>query len=501
MAESTPATQVATTGGGSPAGADGTATPLSRPRLWAVLGLVLLADALDMIDSTVTNIAAPSIVADIGGGDGLIKWLGASYALALGVLLVIGGRLGDKYGQRRLFLLGMTGFVLASGAAGLATGPGVMVAARLLQGAFGALLIPQGMAIMTRAFPRDMMRTAFGLFGPLLGIAAIGGPVLAGFLIDADVAGTGWRAVFLINIVLGVVGVPLSVRLLPRDGDTSAERAAVSIDGQGSAYLALSMFGLLYGLIEGSQTDWAPVSLAALAVGVIAFVLFVRRQRTAADPLLRPSLFANRGFTAGLIMGLAFFAATSGLMYVLSLFLQGGLHQSPGRAALSLMPLTVGIMVAAFACMGLMARLGRTLVFAGLTITLVGLGWFLLLVLAQGLSIGTWAMVAPVFVMGVGLGTCFGTIYDIALGDVSAEEAGSASGSLTAVQQLANGIGSALITTVYLHALGGGSGGDASGGTVHAVTVALLIALVITAVCLPVARLLPRRAQAEPDHG
>lgn len=504
MSDSTRATEVAArgvahAGDREPAGG-GTRTqdaaPPSRARLWAVLGLVLLADALDMIDSTVTNIAAPSIVAGIGGGDGLIKWLGASYALALGVLLVLGGRLGDRYGQRRLFLVGMTGFVLASAAAGLATGPGVMIAARVLQGAFGALLIPQGMAIMTRAFPRDMMRTAFGLFGPLLGIAAIGGPVLAGFLIDADVAGTGWRAVFLINVALGVVGVPLAVWLLPRD-DAGGSSAA-TIDGQGSAFLALSMSGLLYGLIEGSQTDWAPVSLVALAVGVVAFVLFVRRQRTAADPLLRPSLFANRGFTAGLLMGLAFFAATSGLMYVLSLFLQGGLHQTPGRAALSLMPLTVGIMAAAFACMGLMARLGRTLVFAGLTITLAGVGWFLLLVHAQGLGLGTWAMVPPVFVMGVGLGTCFGTIYDIALGDVTPEEAGSASGSLTAVQQLANGIGSAVITTVYLHALGSG---DAGGGTVHAMTTALVIALAITAVCLPVARLLPRRAQAEPDHG
>lgn len=496
MSESTRATTVAPTGAGQAAG--GEETSLSRPRLWAILGLVLLADALDMIDSTVTNIAAPSIVDGIGGGAGLIKWLGASYALALGVLLVIGGRLGDKYGQRRLFLIGMTGFVLASAAAGLAPNPGVMITARLLQGAFGALLIPQGMAIMTRAFPRDMLRTAFGLFGPLLGIASIGGPILAGFLIDADIAGTGWRSVFLINVVLGVVGIPLAYWMLPREGAATADGKGVSIDAQGSAYLALSMFGLLYGLIEGSQTDWGTASLVALAVGVVAFVLFVRRQRSAADPLLRPSLFSNRGFTTGLIMGLAFFAATSGLMYVLSLFLQGGLQMSPGRAALSLMPLTVGIMTAAFACMGLMAKLGRTLVFAGLTITLLGVGWFLLLVQSQGLSIGTWTMVAPVFVMGLGLGTCFGTIYDIALGDVSAEEAGSASGSLTAVQQLANGVGSALITTVYLHALGTG---DISGKTVHAVTVALLIALAITAVCLPVATLLPRKAQADPEHG
>ena len=465
---------------------------LPRARLWAILGLVLRADALDMIDSTVTNIAAPAIVADIGGGTGLVKWLGASYALALGVLLVVGGRLGDRYGQRRLYLVGMAGFTVASAVAGLAPTPGVIVAARVAQGAFGALLIPQGIAIMSRTFPRSMLRTAFGLFGPLLGIAAVGGPILAGFLIDLDVAGVGWRAVFLVNIALGLIGHPLAARLLPREPGAAGGRSDVVIDARGSAYLAVAMFGAIFGLIEGPESGWGPASLVSLAVGVAAFVLFVRRLRTAPDPLLRPSLFANRGFTAGLVMGLVFFAATSGLMYVLSLFLQGALHRTPGEASVALMPLTLGIMVAAFACMGLMARLGRTLVVVGLVVTLVGVGWFLALVLVEGLALGTWAMVGPVLVIGLGLGACFGTIYDIALGDVAPDEAGSASGSLSAVQQLANGVGSAAVTTVYFAALG-----DGDGSAVGALTVALVVVLAITVACLPVTRLLPRHAQVE----
>ena len=180
-----------------------------------VLGLVLLADALDMIDSTVTNIAAPTIVRDIGGGQALIKWLGSSYALAMGVLLVVGGRLGDRFGQRRLFLIGMTGFTAASAVAGLSPDPGLLIMARVVQGAFGALLIPQGMAIMTRTFPREMLGKAFGLFGPMLGLATVGGPVLAGFIISANLAGLSWRPVFLINVVLGTAGVLVALRLLP----------------------------------------------------------------------------------------------------------------------------------------------------------------------------------------------------------------------------------------------------------------------------------------------
>src|SRR5215813_2318467 len=179
----------------------------SSTLMWALLVVVLIADLLDLLDSTITNIAAPAIVADLGGGSALVKWLGASYALAMGTLLVAGGRLGDRYGQRRIFLIGMTGFTLASAACGLALNPAMLIAARILQGGLGALMIPQGIAIMTRTFPRDMLAKALAAFGPLLGLSSIAGPVVAGFLIDANLAGLGWRPVFLINIVLGGVGL------------------------------------------------------------------------------------------------------------------------------------------------------------------------------------------------------------------------------------------------------------------------------------------------------
>ncbi|MFJ8926365.1 MFS transporter [Streptomyces sp. NPDC102364] len=468
-------------------GPSGPVAALSKAAFWTVLALVLLADALDMIDSTVTNIAAPTIVADIGGGEALVKWLGSAYALAMGVLLVIGGRLGDKYGQRRLFLIGMTGFTLASALAGLSPDPALLIVARVLQGAFGALLIPQGMAIMTRNFSREQMSKAFGLFGPLLGLSSVGGPILAGFLIDADIAGLTWRPIFLINLVLGTVGVLAAARLLPRDeGDRT-----VTVDTRGSVLLAATMFGLMLGLIEGSSSGWGPLALGSLAAGLLFLVLFFRRQRTAPEPLIKPSLLKNKGFTSALVLGLMFFAVTSGLIYVISLFMQQGLGAAPGDAALGLLPLTLGIIVAAFATMGgLTKKLGRNVVTLGLLLTLAGGAWLLALVLAQGTGLSLWAMAPAVFLTGLGMGCCFGTVFDLALGDVSADEAGSASGSLTAIQQLANGLGSAIVTTVYFH----------SGAPAHAMTVSLAVVLVVTAACLPVLRLLPRRAPEE-AHG
>ena len=337
----------------------GTVTTRRSSRLmWAILGLVLLADALDVIDATVTNIAAPTIARELNGGESLIKWLGPAYMLAMGVLLVVGGRLGDKFGQRRLFLIGMGGFTLASAVAGFSPDPALLIVARVAQGAFGALLIPQGMAIMTKAFDRDMLAKAFGLFGPVLGLSSVGGPVLAGFIISADLFGLSWRPIFLVNIILGVIGLVMAVKILPRDDD--GDRSTV-VDGWGSGLLAVAMIGLLYGLIEGSTNGWSAVPVVSIAVGVLFFAAFAYRQRTATHPLIKPSLLKNRGFTSGMLVGLVVFAAGTGLIFVLSLFLQEGLHASPRDASLGLVPLTLGLIAAGFAAMGgLVAKLGRT---------------------------------------------------------------------------------------------------------------------------------------------
>jgi len=455
--------------------------------MWLTLLIVLIADGLDLIDATITNIAAPSIVADIGGGPALVKWLGAAYALALGSMLVLGGRLGDRYGQRRVFLVGMAGFTLASAAAGLALDPAVLIAARVVQGGFGALLIPQGMAIMTKTFSREALAKAFAAFGPMLGIFAVGGPILGGFLIDANLLGLGWRPVFLVNVVLGVLGLLLAVRVLPT---VPADRSA-RIDVVGSVLLAGAMFGLLFGLVEGSTDGWTAVPDLSLVVAAVLAAAFTRRQLTTAAPLITPSLFTHRGFTSGLVTGLLVFAAFNGLMYVISLYFQLGLGYSPLHAALSLLPLTAGIILGAGACMALVTRLGRTLVLAGLLASASGTGLLLLVVRTAGLGATWWQLALVTLLIGAGAGTCFGSIFDTALGDIAPDEAGAASGSLSAVQQIAAGVGSAAVTSVYF--------GHLATSQASAMTVSLVVVLGITALCLLAVPLLPRKA-AELEH-
>ena len=455
-------------------------------RLRLILTVVLLADVLDLMDSTITNIAAPTIVRDSGGGESLIKWLGASYALAMGVLLVVGARLGDRYGKRRMFLVGIAGFTLASIAAGLSVDPVMLVAARLVQGGFGALLIPQGIGLLIGSFNREQMRAAFTAFGPVMGASAILGPIIAGFIISANVGGLTWRPIFLINIVLGSAGFIAALRVLPRD-EPAAE---VPIDSLGAGLLGASMFGLIYGLIEGSTDGWNAVPVGCLAAGAALLAAFWARQRTAADPLILPSLLANRGFTAGMLLGLAFFAAVNGLAYVISLFFQTGLGMTARAASIALSPFMIGIIVASFVCRPLLGKLGRTMVVIGLGLTLAGAAGVWATVLNEGTHVSLWTLAPSILVLGVGAGACFSSLYDVAIGDVAPAEAGSASGSLSAVQQLAASIGSAVVTTVYFSL-------RIQHGAGHAMTISVAVVGAIAALGLGLVWLLPKSAPAE----
>jgi MFS family permease len=346
------------------------------------------------------------------------------------------------------------------------------------------------MAIMTKAFDRDMLAKAFGLFGPVLGLSSVGGPVLAGFIISADLFGLSWRPIFLANVILGGIGLVIAARILPRDDD--GDRSTV-VDGWGSGLLAATMIGLLYGLIEGSTNGWSAVPVASITVGVLLFAAFAHRQRTATQPLIKPSLMKNRGFTSGLLVCLVAVAAGTGLIFVLSLFLQEGLHASPRDASLGLLPLTLGLIAAGFAAMGgLVAKYGRRLVFIGLTVDLVGCGWVLALVDHSGTNVSLSALAPALFVIGVGIGLSFATIPTVALGDAKPDEAGSASGSLSSIQQLASAIGSAAVTSIFFQAAPSGLG--------HAMKVSLIVVLAVTALSLSIVALMPRNAPSEPHQ-
>lgn len=462
------------------------AAPVTRSfQPWLILAIILLADIVDLLDATITTIAAPSIANSLGGVAGLISWLGASYALSMGVMLVPGGRLGDKFGRKRLFLAGIIGFTAASVACGLAISPTMIIVARVLQGAFGALMIPQGFGIISQAFSREQMGQAFSAFGPVLGVSAVAGPLVAGALITADIAGTGWRAAFLINLVVGIVTFAGALVILPQDeGDST-----VHIDIPGAILLAASMVCVLFGTIQGAEAGWPPYTLGSLVAGAGLFLAFAWQQRHAATPLLERSLFRNRGFVAGLIVGLIFFGTLTGLMLVVGLFVQTGLGYSPFAASLATAPIAVGIIVSSIFARNAVAKLGRQLVFAGIGGVLAGVALILVLFATQPdtSQIGALHLALPLFIIGAGAGPAFAAVFDVALGDIAPDEAGSASGSLTAVQQLASAAGAAGISTIYLHAVAGS-------GQHQAAMVSLIVVAAGLAIALICVRGMPRAA-------
>jgi EmrB/QacA subfamily drug resistance transporter len=453
--------------------------PLPR-RAWVVFLLVVAADVLDLLSTTVTNVAAPTIVRDLGASSSLEPWLGASYTLTMGSLMIIGGRLGDRFGCRRIFLTGLIGFALGSLAAALATTPAVLVAARVAQGAFGGLLVPQGFILLMRVVPRASMRVVFGLFGPLLAASSISGPVLAGLLIGANPLGLAWRSVFLLNVLFGVLLLGAGLTVLPAvPGDPT-----VGIRPAAAVTLMAGLGLLLAGLIDGGASGWSSRALVATTAGAVVLVSLGWQQAGSAQPLLERSLFTSRGFVAGLAFGILFFSTVTGTMYVTALYLQQRLGLSPFQAALTTAPLSVGIIAAAFTVRRHIVSRGRTVVSVGVTIFAAGVLGMTALINAEPRPV-PWIAI-PLFVTGLGMGCCFGTVFAVALGDVGPAQAGSASGVLGAVQQIANAAGSALVSTIYL--------ATSTPTTVSSgVLPCLILALIITAACAATIPLLPRQ--------
>jgi MFS family permease len=409
---------------------------------WQVLAVVLVAEAMDILDTTTVNVAGPSVRRSIGGGINLVQWLSATYTLAFAVLLITGARLGDRYGRRRVFLLGAAGFTVASVACGLSVSPEMLIVARLAQGSSGAILLPQGIGLLTAAFAERDISTAFGFYAPVLSLAAVSGPLVAGGLIHWDLWGTGWRLIFFVNLLLGAVAIGGGLRYLPADGQPTLRR----LDPYGMIIVAAATFLVIYPLIQGQQLGWPGWTFALLAAGIAGFGLFAWHERRSAAPLIEPALLRRRTYLAGTAVAIAFFAATAGIMLVLSFYAQYGLGYSALGAGVMLTPAAAGNVAGALVGMRAAPRLGgRATIQVNLAVAIAGLVSIALL----GGRPGGLALAAPVFALGFGLGGLIAPLFSTILTGITPAEAGSASGSLGAVQQLAGSVGVATIATLY----------------------------------------------------
>jgi EmrB/QacA subfamily drug resistance transporter len=420
--------------------------PVARnPLRWLVFAVVLAANVMDLMDATIVNVAGPSIRHALGGSASTLLWLSAGYTLAFAVFLITGARLGDMFGRRRLFLLGSAGFTVMSAACAAAPSPSVLIAFRVLQGSFGALMIPQGFGMLKECFAEDEMSKVFGAFGPMMGMSMLAAPILAGALVEANLWGIGWRLVFLINVPIGIATFAGGIRVLPR----TVPHPGIRLDTGGMVLIGLALTAIIYPLIQGRAAGWPAWTFVMLGAGAAllgAFVIWERHQR--GDPLIEPGLLANRTYTSGILVALAFFGAFSGLLLCVSLFGQLGEGFSPIHAGLTLLAMVVGMIVGMGAGTALVGRLGRHLLHIG--VAAVGAGAVVLALTVTGVRTASTLDLAPgLFLIGAGAGLSMGQLFDFILAAVGMDEVGSASGVLEAVQQLSSAIGVAVLGTIF----------------------------------------------------
>ncbi|WP_405613552.1 MFS transporter [Streptomyces sp. NBC_00076] len=422
------------------------------------LGLftVLLAAALPLIDFFIVNVALPTIAADLSAGESVLELVVSGYGLAYAVLLVLGGRLGDLFGRRRFFLGGMAAFGLTSLACGLAPTAWTLVAARIAQGAASAAMLPQVLATIQAATAGPRRAKAMGLYGATAGLSMVLGQILGGVLVAATPlsflfgAGGGWRAVFLVNVPVVLVGLVLAARSVP---ETRAKRPE-PVDVPGTVLLAAALLTLLAPLTEGRAAGWPLwtwLSLAAFPFVAAAFYAVERRaDRLGRTPLVPPSLFALVSLRRGLVMILPFSVGFSGFMFVIAVALQQGAGLSPVRAGLALAPLAVTFLFTSIAGPRLIARYGTRVVTAGALLQAVGVGLIALAAWRSWPDLGLVALLPGGAIAGVGQALQLPVIFRIVLSEVPPARAGVGSGVMSTAQQSALALGVATLGTLFL---------------------------------------------------
>jgi EmrB/QacA subfamily drug resistance transporter len=479
---------------------------------WLAFGTVVTAAVMDLLDSTIAQVAAPTIRRELGGSYAVIEWVTAAYALAMAVGLLTGGRLGDVFGRRRVLLAGMAGFVITSAGCAAAQNAGELIAARAAQGVAAAIMLPQVFGLIRELFQAHEMGKAFGVYGPVMGLSAMLGPIASGGLISANVFGTGWRMIFLVNVPVGLIALTVGARVLPEGrvpgsggapeaGQRGRARRGLArrgrLDLPGAALAGTGMFGLVFPLAQGHSLGWPGWLFGMLGASVLVLAGFawyqVRRQRAGGTPLVEPSIFRHRAYSAGIVFSIVFIGSLGGIVMIFNVFLQNGLGFTPWHSAITTAPWAAGAFVGSAVGGITMGKLGRRVLLAGLVIEAAGLIAMYAVLRGVGGGISTVDLLAPMIVGGIGMGMVFVPLFDIVMAGVRPQEMGSASGVLQTVNSLGMSLGIAGIGAIFF-ALASGVGGHVA-TYLNAAQWSALATVGLLACSFAVAFALPRRAR------
>jgi len=431
---------------------DDARSSLARRR-WVKLFVVVVGAFMAMLDAFVVNVAIPSISRGLRTSLSEVELVIASYILVYAVLLVTGGRLGDRFGHKRMFLLGVAGFTFASIGCALAPSVEWLIGARVLQGASAALLYPQALSILQVTFSGRERTVALGIYGSALPVAAVMGQVGGGLLLQANILGLTWRPVFLINVPIGILTLVAAALFLERQRTA----ASLRLDGTGIALVTVALLLLVVPFVSGRDAGWPWWMLLMLAASLPALVLFALFEQHLAkrggSPLVKLTLFQQRTFMVGNLIGLAFFSCNAGMAFVFTVFLQVGLGFSPLQAGLTFVPSATGTFVAALLGPRVIPKLGRSILILGCFAQGFGLLVMLVIVLYSGTSLSGLTLAPVFFLMGAGSGLGVAPLVGTITSRVSRQDAGTASGVVSTMMQVSNVLGVAVIGLVFLSIL------------------------------------------------
>jgi len=416
------------------------ATSTRSTRRWLALGILALAQFLVVLDASIVNIALPVLGAQLGMDTVALAWVITAYVLPFGGLLLLGGRLADRYGHRRLFLIGTIGFVLASALAGLSITSGMLVGARAIQGASAALLAPAALALVTQLFPLAKDRTkALGIWGAVAGIGSAAGVLLGGVL----TAAIGWQAVFFVNLPIGILVIALIPSLITRDPASTRTR----LDYPGAATITGALVATVGALSAIEQVGLLhPLTLGLIGTAVILAIAFVFIERRTANPLVPLGVFRNRNLTVGNIVMLLVGAAMVALFFALSVYMQAVLGYNALTAGLTQLPLAGALVIVAGLAPSMVGALGgRATLIGSLVVLAGGLAW-----LAASPSDAIFAVhiLGPSILIGAGLGGAFITGTQLSVDGVEGGEAGLAGGLVNTSQQIGGALGLAVLASI-----------------------------------------------------
>jgi MFS family permease len=416
----------------------------------AGLFTILLGSGLSILDFFIVNIALPTIDQTLGASPAMLELVVAGYGIVYGVLLVLGGRLGDTFGRRRLFLTGLGLFTLTSLACGLAPTAGLLVAARALQGAAAALMVPQVLSTIQATMTGEARSRAVGWYGAVAGLSMIAGQLLGGLLIEADLAGLSWRPIFLVNVPIGLIGMVVARRTVPETRAANPLR----IDRLGTVLLGATLLALLLPLMEGRALGWPAWIWLVLGSSLLLGGAFVAVQRNAERighvPLVPPSVVGMPSMRRGLLLGGPFFLGFGAFMFVYAVTLQSGLRLGPLASGLAITPMAVSFLVASLISSRMVTRYGQRVVTGGAAIQIIGVATIILATLIAWPNLSVLQLTPGMIIAGFGQGLAMTTVFRVVLSRVPPERAGVGSGVLITTQQVCLAAGVAIIGSLYL---------------------------------------------------